>query len=520
MLMQFPVAHRDELLGSVIARFIYRQGIEEDKVALSQLFGSQKILASCFLQGHATQLLCRIGHLWPVQERELLEAHTILPLFKPFVENSIYKRLIRDLSESGKNNSSLRTGFNASNLVYPAYYKICPLCWKSQRENYGYSFWQRLFQCPGVEACPVHGCLLIDTEVKTQSTSRHKFVGTHAIELKVPEVLEPADEKNIKFSILVSDLLGLGKETAPTRVQWSRFYRNLARRKGLTYRKGINHEEVAKYVDGFWKKEWLEKNGLTLKGNDNWLINIFRKHRRSFSYLQHFTCWLALSPDKIRLNQVLNEAACLSNNSYQKVVYFSSAAENRCHEYRSKWLDFLKQYSYLRDIRKQREGASVYSWLYRFDSEWLEHHKPAKKKKMHRARIDWAKRDRSIVRELLSIERSVWLGLEGPRRSRSWYCKQVTRSCLERKLDKLPLCRAFFVRYTETVDEFQARRLACIFSQCILNGRGRIPVYELERMVGLKPQTCRDVGRQILERDIRGWQADEKVAFWSPTTKS
>jgi hypothetical protein len=520
MLMQFPVAHKDELLGSVIARFIYRQGIEEDKVALSQLFGDNDMLASSFLQGHVTQLLLRVGHIWSINERELLEGHTILPLFKPFVEKPIYKRLIKDLSDYGKNNSSLRSGLNTSKLIYPSYYKICPLCWLSQQKNYGYSFWQRLFQCPGVDACPEHGCWLIDTQLKTQSISRHRFVGAHAIEMNVSKVSEIADQKSNQLSILVSDLLNLGKVASPTKAQWTRFYYNLAKRNGLIYRKGVKHEEVAAYIRKFWEKEWLEKNGLMPKVTDNWLVKIFRKHRQPFSYLQHFTCWLALNPDNLNLSSTLKEVSCHSGQSQKKVVYSSSAAEKCCHEYRRKWLKFLKKYSYLCEIRKQQEGARLYSWLYRFDSAWLECHKPIQQKIKRRAYIDWAKRDRLIVRELLSIERSVWLDLEGPRRSRNWYCKKVARGCLVKKLVKLPLCRAFFVRYAESVEEFQARRLACIFSRCILNGQGRIPVYELERMVGLNPQKCREAGRQILERDIRAWQAHEKAAFGRCATKS
>lgn len=85
MLMQFPTAHDDELLGSVLARFIHRQGIRDDKVALKKLFGSRNIVPSAVLQGHADELLSNIGHLWLISPRDLLEKHTLLPIFRPFV---------------------------------------------------------------------------------------------------------------------------------------------------------------------------------------------------------------------------------------------------------------------------------------------------------------------------------------------------------------------------------------------------------------------------------------------------
>lgn len=46
MLMQFPKAHDDELLGSIIARFVQRQGLQDDKVAFDHLFGPRKIVPS------------------------------------------------------------------------------------------------------------------------------------------------------------------------------------------------------------------------------------------------------------------------------------------------------------------------------------------------------------------------------------------------------------------------------------------------------------------------------------------
>lgn len=49
---QFPVQLNDELLGSPLARSIYRQGISEDKVALDLLFRSRNIVPSALLQRH------------------------------------------------------------------------------------------------------------------------------------------------------------------------------------------------------------------------------------------------------------------------------------------------------------------------------------------------------------------------------------------------------------------------------------------------------------------------------------
>lgn len=518
MLMQFPVAHDDELLGSIIARFVERQGLEDDKVALDQLFGSRKIVPSSVLQGHANQLLANVGHLWTISARDLLEQHTLIPIFRPFVAAKAYDRFVRDLCGEGKNHSMLRTGVNASNIVWPSKFRVCPLCCQDQSRRLGYRYWQRLFQCPGVDACPEHRCLLIDTDIPLQSSRRHRFVSTQAIRKPVPAVSPLGDRKSVSLSSLVAELLRGEVSRAPNNHQWSRFYRALASQQDLCKGKGVLHREIASRVRACWGVEWLERQGLSLDADDNWLVSMFRKHRRPFSYLQHFVCWLALWDDKPVLNEVLAEVLLFSNQPPEKAVYFSSRAEEVRHGYRARWIELLNLYGSLHSLRNHREGARVYSWLYRFDSPWLASRKPEKVSAERPSKVDWGKRDRMIVRELLAIERTVWQDLEGPRRSQNWYGKQVASGkILEKKLSKLPLCQAFFIRHAETIDEYQARRLACIFVRLVLNNEWLTPTYEIERIAGLDKRKCRDAGRYILERIIPAWQVSPQIPFRFPT---
>lgn len=513
MIMQFPVANEDELLGSVIARFVQRQGLRDDKVALDQIFGSRKIVPSSVLQGHTNQLLANVGHLWTISARELLERHTLLPLFRPFVAAKVYDRFVRDLCSEGKNHSMLRTGLNASTIVFPPNFRVCPVCCQDQLRSFGYRYWQRLFQCPGVDACPDHRCLLIDMAIPLQSSRRHRFVGTHSIRQPIPAISTLGDTRSVLLSSLVRDLLRGETSKTPNNYQWSRFYRSMARQQDLCSGKGVLHREIASRVRACWGVEWLERHGLSLDADDNWLVSMFRKHRRPFSYLQHFACWFALYHEVPVLKKVLAEADQFSAKPPRKAVYFSLRAQEVCRQYRARWIELLNRYGHLRDVRKNRDGARVYSWLYRFDSSWLASHKPTKISIKRRAKVDWAKRDRLIVRELLIIERFVWQNLEGPRRSKSWYCKQVaSRRTLEKKLSKLSLCQAFFIRYAERIDEYQARRLACIFGRLVLQKKWLTPNYEIERIAGLDQRKCREAGRKILAEEIPAWRISQETS--------
>lgn len=100
MLVQFPIAHADELLGSALARFVQRLGIKEDKVALELLFGARLIVPSALFQGHVDQLLEHVGHIWLAEAGDVLESHTLSPLFRPFVARDRYESLLTDLRGS------------------------------------------------------------------------------------------------------------------------------------------------------------------------------------------------------------------------------------------------------------------------------------------------------------------------------------------------------------------------------------------------------------------------------------
>jgi hypothetical protein len=117
MIYQFPVPHEDELLVSLLARFVSRQGIRDDKVALQALFGSRNVVPSALLQGHLEGLLERIGHLWIIESKEILNQHSILPVFKPFIEPDRYLAIQKSLIVDAKSHSMITAGINASSLI-------------------------------------------------------------------------------------------------------------------------------------------------------------------------------------------------------------------------------------------------------------------------------------------------------------------------------------------------------------------------------------------------------------------
>lgn len=510
MITQFPVAQNEELLTSLLARAASQLGIRDNKVALEYLFGSRNIVPSSILQGHIWQLLNRVGHIWRVTPDQVIASHTLLPLFRPFVTEKAYALLSNDLIFSRRNPVALRSGINASILRWPAFYRVCPLCWHRQKSTLGFSYWQRVLQCPGVDCCPEHRCELFHTALPLQQTQRHQLVGAHGVE-GIPIAAPAAHHKKIQLAQNISELLNY-KGKIPNISQWSNVYQRLAHHEGLTYKSRIDHRKIREKFISFWGEDWLDRHGISVKESNNWLLAMFRSHRRQFTYLQHLACFLALHSNPVNFCEFIGTAASIPGINKIHKNHHNSAPESQKAEHRLLWRRILTEYSSLKEIRADKAGARIYSWLYRYDQDWLMANKPLKIKSNHPKKINWKCRDKSLVRALLKIEHATSEDLSTPRRSIAWFAKKAkASSAWDHHKDKLPLCSAFMARYAESVDEYQARRLAHVMADLVKSKRNGIEISEIERICGLSKARCRAAARSIIELHISAWQSYQEI---------
>lgn len=514
VLANFPTVQKDELLGSLCARFVHRLHITDDKTALELLFSSHTIVPSSLLQGHIQELLSNIGHLWDTCPREIINNHSLLPLLSPFISKHRYLQLTEDLIKTSTNLSMSRAGINASTLKWPDTYKVCPLCVKAQKINLGFTYWQRIFQCAGIETCPEHLCELIDTKIPFTSAHRHKFVQP-SYYAEAFKLTNSASIKQQAISQFIKDLLDC-KYPQVSIYQWSQLYRYIAQSTDMMNGNRINHSRIKNQILLFWSPEWLTLHGMSLDHEDNWLLAIFRKHRKAFSYLQHITIWLALSPNNLSIPEIFNLAKSFPNKKIKKYSYEQCKNDKKLESYRNDWTKIRQSNSKLslKIIRKTKQGAQLYSWLYRYDNHWLNQNKPNTIKSYVNNRVDWQKRDLFIIKQLIRINNSLIYNFKGPRRSRAWFCNQVNiKSLVDSHLNKLELCRKFFIKYAESIDEYQTRRVVNVMFELIQKNNNGMPVCEIEKRSGLSIQRSRAVTRQILKLDIPTWQSFKKFPY-------
>jgi hypothetical protein len=127
---------------------------------------------------------------------------------------------------------------------------------------------------------------------------------------------------------------------------------------------------------------------------------------------------------------------------------------------RTQWLRLLKEYGCKHARLHGSQG--LYMWLYRHDYEWL--------MKINRRyerpiiyedrRVDWPKRDRSLVRRLCQLRQKCEQDDSSPRMTSTFLLSKLKIGAMpERKFRYLPLTKQFLTKYSESVAQYQIRRL-------------------------------------------------------------
>jgi len=154
-------------------------------------------------------------------------------------------------------------------------------------------------------------------------------------------------------------------------------------------------------------------------------------------------------------------------------------------EYRKKWLELHAQYPDRSSNQIRRNNDGLYSWLKKYDSEWLEQNYRRIKTTVNT--VDWAKRDA----ELLPLVKVVIAKMkEGKPERITWTTigsKLGISGWLSKKKDKLPLVKAYIDSEVESLEEFQIRKIKWGIEELERQGK-EITIWNLAETAGVKPR--------------------------------
>lgn len=502
-MLNFPVPHQHELIYSTVARAGVYHGIESPKQLLDAVFGNRKVIATIDLPCHLQDIAKQLKNTGCYSVQDLIYQHTLFPLYAPFVTDEHKNKAIEMMAARSQGAVHLMLGVAASRIHSSDIFRYCPECVKLQREQYGEYYWRRDWYLPGLCVCPAHGKLINLPE--RAGTHRHQFLPLRPAvfqeETKVIDCVEQIDLAKLAIKILE-----IPPSRSPSFEQWTTFYHNLAADLGCCRGKHVMHDKVYALIDSRFKCSTLSQLNLdkNLDTETCWIKSIFRKHRKAFSYLEHAIVWLAFLKNiepadvienvrSIKVNDlVFNDVTTLSVMQDEISV---AQTENR----RKLWVQLVNDYGVLR-ARKHEDGQALYAWLYRHDKIWLLQFN-AKHKALRipqKTKLNWHHRDMEAIRNLRKFIWQSEYQLESPRLSANWLLNKLPKSdSIEKNLDKLPLVKMFLLRYTETITEYQLRRLSHVCSELISLGEP-LRKWVILRKAGLSKERLTQDAKSVL----------------------
>ncbi|WP_084380379.1 TnsD family Tn7-like transposition protein [Sutcliffiella cohnii] len=313
VLISFPFLYKDELMYSILARYHMYSGNENAKITMSETFGSSTLCAATTLPANLDQLTKRLPTPNSYSTEELINNHTFLPYFAPFIPNERYQEIKLMMSESDGKSIYMKLGKTASTVKSPEYLRYCQGCVKEERVLYGECYWHRLHQVEGVVVCPKHGYYLIESDVPfSDRKNKHEFAPLEKY-ARIDEALNRKDDfphfvqkKFIgeqTFYLLNNIIKPLGLE------ELQKFYITKLKQKGLATVSGrVKWIELIPLFNHYYSAGFLKELNccVTEEDKDTWLHKVLRKPKISCHPLRHILLLGFLGETILSLEQKIN----------------------------------------------------------------------------------------------------------------------------------------------------------------------------------------------------------------------
>ena len=152
---------------------------------------------------------------------------------------------------------------------------------------------------------------------------------------------------------------------------------------------------------------------------------------------------------------------------------------------KNQWQELKCDYPELSRTELRMKNASLYMRLYRSERDWLFNNSPQIIiKENENKRVNWEERDFLILEEVKNAVIELGRSDKPVRVTLTIIGKAINRlSLLEKKLDKLPLTKEYIESVTESVEEFQKRRIKWAVDQLYNED---LSLWKVKRFAGIR----------------------------------
>ncbi|KAA8995701.1 hypothetical protein F4V43_19245 [Paenibacillus spiritus] len=287
----FPTIFPDELLYSAFARYHRNSGNESIRQTMKELFDNSSTCSSVWFPSQLDHLTRQIpGQRY--SSDELIQKHTLIPYFTPFIPPMRAERLVETMKFSTCSPANMILGRAALSVKPKQKLMYCTGCVSEDRAKYGEAYWHRCHQLEGVYLCPMHGELLWQSNISHQmQKNRFQYITLEKAlvdngELISTEFLGGEFSRNI-----ATQSLSLLEKQFPSEGLHSinRYYVSRLRSEGYVCNASsrIRWDRLIQGFNSFYGEKLLATINGVISESDSWLHKLLRKPRVSCHPLRH-----------------------------------------------------------------------------------------------------------------------------------------------------------------------------------------------------------------------------------------
>ena len=165
--MDFSGLFPDETLTSFIVRQLYFCGYPNVRIAQNDFWGSDNRQ----INTPFPSLIPWISDNFNIERNELLENHTSLNYFKPFIGEIKYELVKQALLTGDVEFVQKWLGITSNRVKEGEFLYYCPECANNDLGKFGVAYWHRKHQLYGLITCPIHGLELRGIQVTRREVS-------------------------------------------------------------------------------------------------------------------------------------------------------------------------------------------------------------------------------------------------------------------------------------------------------------------------------------------------------------
>lgn len=537
MIAYFPELYEDELLYSILSRYVVHKGIAVYRSAAEELFTKPKEFPEKeFINALQPEILERLCKGKPLEQ--IIMEHTMTPYYIRFLPKEKRKKARARLIRMEGDYKNL-LAIPKMRLNRNKYLRYCPQCVKEDREKYGETYWHRKHQIYGVDVCSVHGCRLEESPVRNDTkTSPEWMIAENIVEEKE---VRYGTEGETAFARYIMELLD--REVLwENEVDVGTFLSAKLSESQYTSIRGKQRKLTLLFYDFKIKFEYCQE-GIV----EQWQIEkVLAGHRKNpleicqIAYFLNIPMEELINPkdmgnmeeifdekvvamirDGKSLNGIARELGVSSGTirkiSRKKNVKSKGTKEKteveereyqaRIQEERKLWKNIMQKNpntSYTQ-LCKNPEYRYHLMWLRRNDEEWTDKNW-MEKQSYKPIRQDWDRIDREtlpLVKE--AVHKLQGTGIERPKKI-TCYAVERMLNLPNKRLDLLPRCKQEILQYQESQEEYWARELIWGIEE--IQRRGEIVNYKNVRKVtnmrreyinACYPYICQSGKQQVIE---------------------